>query len=268
MELLSARETLIMDSMDWYNLPQYYDFIFDTETQRDADFLEGVIEKYLDGKVERIFEPACGSGRLIRELAKRGHMLKGFDSNRSMLNFAVNSTRRYSDKVSLTLANMDTFRFERTYDLAYCLINTFRYLSTEDAARGHLRCVGNSLKPGGIYVLGLHLTDYSITRCERERTVRENKHLTVVCNIQSWPPDRKKRLQRFRARMRVETPRRMREYETAWMFRTYGPRQIRSLFDAAQDLECIDTYGFDYELSCPHSMGGGRLDRVFILRRT
>lgn len=256
-----------MESIDWYSLPQYYDFIFDTDTQREADFIEGVIERYLDGKARKILEPGCGSGRLVRELARRGHKVTGFDSNTSMLDFAIKSAKRYSSNVRFAIGYLEKFKFKVKYDVAYCLIDTFRYLTTEEAARRHLLYMGNSLRPGGVYILGLHLTNYDSTICERERTIRSKRNLTVVCNIHSWPPNRKRRLQKFRARMKVETPKRRREYETTWMFRTYGPRQISSLFKTIESFDHIDTYNFDYDLSSPVRLGDGRLDSVFILRR-
>ena len=256
-----------MNSIDWYDFPQHYDFIFDTETQLEADFIEGVIDKYLDGKAKKLLEPGCGTGRLVRELAGRGYGVTGFDSNTSMLNYALQRTKRYSENVELSSGYLENFESKTEYDAAYCLIDTFRYLTTEKAACSHLRCVGNALRSGGIYILGFHLTNYEYRKCERERSIRKNKSLSIVCNLHSWPPNRKQRLQKFRSRMKVETTKNIKKYETTWMFRTYGPKQISSLFESIKNLEHIDTYTFDYNIHKPGNLGDGRLDCVFILRR-
>ena len=75
------------------------------------------------------------------------------------------------------------------------LINTFRYLLTEQAARGHLECIAGSLRPGGIYVLGLHLMRFG---CRQKRTSdcwtqrRCETKITVMVRVTSHrspPPD-------------------------------------------------------------------------------
>ncbi|HVJ81447.1 MAG TPA: hypothetical protein VNC50_10295, partial [Planctomycetia bacterium] len=57
---------------DWYRWPSQYDLLFRSETKREADFLEDAWERYGGGRLRRVFEPGCGSGRLVVELARRG----------------------------------------------------------------------------------------------------------------------------------------------------------------------------------------------------
>ena len=79
---------------DWYDSPLYYDLIFDQDSALEADFVEATWAKHSAGvrsnrsKHLRILEPACGSGRLMKELAGRGHRVAGFDCNQAMLNAA------------------------------------------------------------------------------------------------------------------------------------------------------------------------------------
>ena len=75
-------------SANWYDYPAYFDLAFRDETQPEADFIEAACRKYCDFPVRQLLEPACGSGRLIVELAKRGYELTGFDLNQSMLDYA------------------------------------------------------------------------------------------------------------------------------------------------------------------------------------
>ena len=67
-------------SVDWYDLPRYYDIVFEADTRAEADFLEAMAERWGRG-AGRILEPACGSGRLVEEMARRGHAVTGFDTN-------------------------------------------------------------------------------------------------------------------------------------------------------------------------------------------
>ena len=73
---------------DWYDSPRYYDLIFDEDTVDEADFLEAMMWKYGVADTGRILEPACGSGRLVSEFARRGYAVDGFDLNENMLEFA------------------------------------------------------------------------------------------------------------------------------------------------------------------------------------
>ena len=101
-------------------------------------------------------EPACGTGRLITELATRGYELSGFDVSQPALRYLRRRLTRFRLYAEIFEAEMSNFRIGQPTDAAYCVINTFRYLLTEQAARGHLECIAGSLRPGGIYVLGLH----------------------------------------------------------------------------------------------------------------
>ena len=52
---------------------------------------------------------------------------------------------------------MRTYRVKPQVDIAYCFVNTFRHLLTEEDAVQHLQSVAASLRPGGLYLLGLHM---------------------------------------------------------------------------------------------------------------
>src|SRR6266581_1387674 len=80
---------------NWYDYPQYYDIAFQAYTLREADFIVAACRKYCPFAVRRFLEPACGSGRLFRELVARGYQLTGFDLSQpalSYLRFFFNDT--------------------------------------------------------------------------------------------------------------------------------------------------------------------------------
>src|SRR6266508_1937192 len=70
---------------NWYDYPQYYDIAFQTYTWAQADFIEAACRKYCSFDARRLLEPACGSGRLVTELAARGYQVTGFDISQSAL---------------------------------------------------------------------------------------------------------------------------------------------------------------------------------------
>ena len=58
--------------VDWYQLPRYYDIAFASRNKAEVDFLESLYERYAN-RGGAILEPACGSGRLMEGLLRRGY---------------------------------------------------------------------------------------------------------------------------------------------------------------------------------------------------
>ena len=163
---------------------------------------------------------------------------------------------------------MASFTRRRKFDLAWNLVSTFRLLDNEADARSHLRCVADALKLGGIYVLGLHMTEYHDRAQHHERWVAERDGIRVVCNIRSWPADRATRQEPCRARITAtHADGTVRRLETRWAFRTYSPAQLRSLLLSEPRLELVETYGFEHDPETPIALARDRLDAVLVLRR-
>jgi SAM-dependent methyltransferase len=269
---------MAFESRDWYDTPAYYDLIFDADTQKEAAFLEGVWQRF-GGKGSgrrrrlRLLEAACGSGRVMGEMIRRGWNGDGFDVNEAMLANAkarLGEVEAAGERWQVWRDAMETFQVPggRRYEVAHCLVSTFKYLPTEAAARSCLERLAGALVPGGLLVLGLHLTDYGRTKCEHERWVEARDGLQVVCNIRTWPADRKRRLERVRSRLKVTEGGRAREQETVWDFRTYDARQLRRLLRAAvPELELAGCYDFTYDLDAPRELDDRYADVIVVLRK-
>ena len=273
--------------IDWYDTPLFYDIIFDADTRLEADFLEQACELYGPrkpgpGTARRVLEPACGSGRLVLEMATRGWQVTGVDLSQPMLDYANERVRTAAGRardaqarpalqnanVTLKLADIADFRVAGKFDLAHCLVSSFKYLASEAAAKSHLMCVARALKAGGIYVLGLHLSEYEDRRTSRERWVGERDGVHVTCVIEGWPPDVRKRQERVRSRLTVrETDGRTLRNETNWIFRTYDDRQLPRLIKSVPELELVAVHDFSYRLDRLHTLDDEQLDTVLILRR-
>jgi SAM-dependent methyltransferase len=273
---------------DWYELPAYYDLVFDLDTATEADFLEAAFRRHgravPSSRRPRALEPACGTGRLTVELARRGWETVGFDRSRTMLDFAesrLDEARESAEAAGepdlrCRLAEARLARFEpgdlglrarERFDLAFCLVSTFKYLGTERAARSHLRSVARSLAPGGLYILGLHLAEYADREASSEQWRAVKEGLEVVSTLTARPADPVLRRERCELRLRVRENGRARSFEDSWYFRTYDDRQLRHTLGAIDGLELVAVYGFDYELDDPLKLDGDRLDLVCILRR-
>lgn len=258
------------DHRDWYDTPLYYDIIFDADTPREATFLENVWASYgTKSRTRRLLEPACGSGRLITEMARRGWNVSGFDGNQRMLDFAKERLRQEGLKARLWADWMQSFTVPKTahYDLAHCMVSTFKYLLTEADATACLQRVADSLKPGGVFALGLHLSDYTSGQEAHERWVAKREDIEVVCNTHTWPANAKTRLEEMRTRLKITHAGRSHMQETRWKFRTYDARQMKTLLRRVPDLSLVASYDFTHDMESPRELDDSYADIVLILVR-
>lgn len=256
------------EPFDWYEQALYYDIIFDTDTDQEAGFLRDVHQRHVDSGGRAMLEPACGSGRLVSAMTDRSFDVTGFDISPGMLGFARQRLREDGLKATLVEASMESFASRISFDIAHCLVSTFKHLRTAKAVREHLTAMGRALKVGGVYVLGLHMTDYGHQRYQRERWTGRRDGIEVTCNIQSWPPDEKKREERMRSRMIVREEAAARHLESHWVFRTYSFSQLRRLIVSTKMFEHIATYDFNHDIRYPIPFDGEQLDVVLVLKKT
>jgi len=255
------------EPFDWYESPAYYDMIFGLDTDHEAEFLDAMHAMYGLTKGKKLLEPACGSGRLVAAMAQRDWDVTGFDLAKGSLAFARKRLKKTGCHATLHHASMANFDCGKDYDLAHCMVSTFKYLLSEVEATQHLECVAESLKVGGIYVLGLHLSDYDLRSRQRERWTAEQNGVQVVCNIQTQPPNRRKRTEAVRSRLIVTEAGQTRRFECNWTFRTYSVRQLQSLLRSVAAFEHVATYDFRYLIDSPGKLDGTMFDNILILRR-
>jgi len=111
----------------------------------------------------RVLELACGTGRLLAELAKRGARCLGIDTSETMLRIAQRNVDALPpesrDLVELRRADMTALDLRERFHLVILADNTFRMLATRDAQVGCLRCVRNHLAPEGTLLLTVRRFD-------------------------------------------------------------------------------------------------------------
>lgn len=258
------------EQRDWYDTPLYYDIIFDADTAREADFLEAVHQRFgRAGRSRQVLEPACGSGRLVSEMARRGWKVSGFDGNAPMLEFASERLANQGLKARLWQDWMQSFSQVKaaSQDFAHCLVSTFKYLLTEKDAVACLQRVAEALKQDALFVLGLHLTDYTQQKEEHERWVAERDGIRVTCNTHTWPPDQCRRLEPLRTRLSIHHEGRSHVQETHWQFRTYSAAQMRALLRKVPCLELLVCYDFTYDIESPRQLDDSYPDVILVLRK-
>ena len=172
-----------------YDYPKYYDLVYGSDWKAEFDFLEDCFEKHTALEVRRVYEPACGTGRLMIRFAGAGYEVAGVDLNPLAVDYCNDRLERAGFERTAVVGDMCDFTMRQDpIDAAFNTINSFRHLATEKQARQHLECVVHALRPGGIYVLGLHLTPTTGTPIEEESWSARRGNLAVLSRM--WVTDR------------------------------------------------------------------------------
>lgn len=251
-----------------YDYPQYYDIAFQPYTSTEANFIEVACRKYCRSEVHRLLEPGCGSGRLITELAVRGYQMIGFDLNRRGLSYLRRRLERRRLHAETFEADMSDFRLRQPADAAYCTVNTFRDLLTEEGAFSHLRCVAESLRPGGIYILGFRLlSPNGNNHTVRWRWTAQRRDTEVTVTLRGLRPDLLRRVQQYRVDWFVRRGAQQLRLRHEFQYRTYTARQFRSLVGSVSSLELSDVYDSRYNIEQPSSINDEMTYGLIVLRK-
>ena len=250
-----------------YDYPTYYDLIFGSDWVAEFKFLNACFEKYVSGKTTRLFEPACGTGRLVYRFAQAGYEVSGLDLNPRAVAFCNQRLRKKGFAESVFVADMSDFTLKKKVDAAFNTINSFRHLLSEKQATGHLRCMAAALRKGGIYVLGFHLTPTKGTTTDQEAWSAQRGQLCV--NTQMWTTSRDLKLREERCAMTfdVYTPLKHLRLEDEIVFRTYTAPQLKALVKRIPELELVAIHDFAYELDIETPLHAETEDVVLILRK-
>ncbi|HJN07807.1 MAG TPA: class I SAM-dependent methyltransferase [Pirellulaceae bacterium] len=255
------------NQVDCYDYPQYWDLAFRSETQREADFIEAAAQKYCDFPVRRLLEPGCGGGRLVIEMAARGFDMTGYDLNERAIKYVWRRLARRDLHASVFVGDMTAVHMMRPVDAAFNTLNTFRHLTSEDDARKHLELTAESLRRGGIYVLGFHLLPPDAEETCIERWSARHGTTRVAVTLRVLDFDRRRRIEVIRFSLRVRSGKRDLRITADYEYRIYQAHQFRRLLDTVPQFELCDVYDFWYDIDDPLRLDNNLGDAVFVLRR-
>lgn len=258
--------TLPTTTASLYDFPKYYDLVYGSDWKAEFDFLRGCFEKHARGKVKRLFEPACGTGRLLVKFAAAGYTVSGLDLNPEAIEFCNKRLAKAGYPPSAFVGDMCDFTLRKPVDASFNTINSFRHLATEQQATDHLHAMADCLRPGGLYVLGLHLTPTTVEPMDEESWAARRGNLAVLSRL--WVIDRNTRQRREEVGMSfdVYTPTKQFRIEDRVVFRTYSAKQMRTLIDRS-DFEIVETYDFGYDIDGPIQVTSATEDVVYVLRK-
>ena len=250
-----------------YDYPRYYDLVFGSDWKAEVDFLREVFREFVLGRTLRVFEPACGTGRLVFRLAKVGYRVSGLDLNPHAVAYCNRRLAKHGLSETAFVGDMARFTLAQQVDAAFNTINSFRHLATGAAARSHLDSMAAAIRPGGIYVLGLHLTPSEGNPMTAESWSARRGHLCINTHLQTYDLDLRNRLERCRMTLDVYSPTQQFQIVDELLFRTYTLRQLRHLLWDVPEFELIEVFDFSYSLKKPAILDTATQDAVLILRR-
>ncbi len=259
----SAKEA----SKTWYDYPQYYDLGFRDVVHDEAKFLVEAFKKYVPGKTKKIFEPGCGTGRLVFEMASRGYQVTGLDLNANALAYCQKRLERKGLKAKLVQGDMTKFTLPTKFDAAFNTLNTFRHLVSEEQAVDHLNLVADHLKPGGIYVIGFHLLPPDAELYGSERWTAKQGETKINYSLSVMESSRRKRLEHLRITMNIHRPSGKLRLQDEFDLRLYSAAQVKSLFASVPKFELKDVFDFWYDISEPLPLNDDLEDAVFVLQK-
>ena len=250
-----------------YDFPKYYDLVYGSDWKAEFDFLKACFETHARRPVKRLFEPACGTGRLMIRFAKAGFAVAGNDLNAKAIAFCNARLKRHGFPEDAEVGDMADFRVRKKYDAAFNMINSFRHLPTEENAFSHLRCMVKAVAKGGLYVLGLHLTPTVGPRVDREEWVGRRGNLAVISSMWTEGIDMKKRNERVGMTFDVYTPTRQFRIADEMDYRTYTAKQFQGLLKRVPGWEVVAIHDFAYDFSEQVTITAESEDLVFVLRK-
>ncbi|MEM9657288.1 MAG: class I SAM-dependent methyltransferase [Planctomycetota bacterium] len=250
-----------------YDYPKYYDLVYGSDWKAEFDFLQECFHRFAETPVCRLLEPACGTGRLLARFAEVGYEVSGLDLNHRAVDYCNRRLQRHGREAAAFVADMAEFRLRRKVDAAFNTINSFRHLPSESKALGHLRCIAASLRRGGLYILGLHLTPTAAQPMQEESWSARRGNLSVLSRLWVEATDLQRRQERIGMSFDVYTPTRQFRILDQTVFRTYTVRQMRRLLAKVPDLAITSVHDFGYVVERETQITAGTEDVVFVLRK-
>jgi SAM-dependent methyltransferase len=154
----STREIVLKASSAYYTHVAYYeDLLAQRErragvtTGRQLDFLESAFRADAAHPVKDVLDVACGNGRHIIGLARRGYRCTGLDYTPERVRVAEAAAKREGVSVRLLQGDATNLKYENEFDAALALYTLFLLPDDDDV----LRCmqqVHRALKPGGVLI--------------------------------------------------------------------------------------------------------------------
>jgi SAM-dependent methyltransferase len=246
----------------FYADPALYDALHAEGSDDEAWLLDRIAKLHGNGG-KTALEPACGSGRLLAGLLRRGWLAHGYDLSPKMVDYARRRLATYGARVRVDRGDMVSFKPKRAYDLAFNILSTFRHLLGEREALAHLRVTEAALNPGGLFVLGLDLAVYGEDLPDEETWTARLGGRALTHVMMTLPPTPRRRRERVMNFVTVPEKGRTRVLESSYDLRSYDSGELASLI-LKTGFSLAACYGYDGK---PASLCGGEKALWVVLKK-
>ncbi|MDX9910388.1 MAG: class I SAM-dependent methyltransferase [Phycisphaerales bacterium] len=247
-----------------YTDPLVYDVLHGPGTAEEADAIERIAARFVEKDPAKMayLEPACGTARILRAMARRGRRVVGFDLSETMIAFARERLAAITPepRARAFVADMTGFAREldrASIDCAFCTINTIRHLPDDESMRACFGEMARALTPRGVFIVGLNLSDWRVEGETEDLWDARRGSMRVRQIVQYMPPSdaasARRRFERVISHVTVETPSRVVHDDCAYDLRCYSEAQWAELVDrsALVEVGVVDERARDVEAPAP-----------------
>jgi 2-polyprenyl-3-methyl-5-hydroxy-6-metoxy-1,4-benzoquinol methylase len=159
--LKDTRETVLKASQAYYaHRAYYYNLMAERQkrlskmTKREVDFVEHTFSADATRPVRKVLDVACGGGRHISELAKRGYECTGWDFTPERIQIAKERIKREDLSIQLLQGNATQLNYENEFDAVLALYVLFLLPNDDDVSKC-LSLIYRALRSGGILICNI-----------------------------------------------------------------------------------------------------------------
>lgn len=169
--------------VSWFNTEDYLD-LYRHRDEHDAKKILQLILKHIRLKKDaEILDLACGAGRHSILFAKKGFRVTGIDLSKYLISLAKKKLngeyRKYRDRLKFEIKDMKHFSKPGKFELAVNLFTSFGYFESNKDNESVIKCVAESLKKGGYFVLDFLNKEYLMRNLRAYSIDKEKKKILI-----------------------------------------------------------------------------------------
>ena len=247
----------LMRHVNYVRWGSYVADLFSLAEPEGNAFAGTVPRKFLPG-VQHLVELACGTGKMMVELAKSGFNVLGIDHSPDMLRVARRRLRALDLPGKLVCGDMRHLCAAMEADVVICLYDSVNYCQREEDLHDLFTEVSRLVRPGGIFIFDV-CTQRNCRRNFRNFMENESVGRFSYTRHSYYKPQRRLQINEF---LIVDESRPDELIREQHVQRIYSLKELRAVFAG----------GPWHEAGCYNGMskqpGSERSDRVhFVLRR-
>jgi SAM-dependent methyltransferase len=235
-----------------YDLPEYLDLAYTVGSAQDVRFLRRCFQQ-AKRKVQTVYDPSCGSGRVVWRLAQAGYRVIAIDMNPRAIAYLQKKLERKSiHNAQVAIGNM----VEATgpsYDAVYSLGSDFCEVLDDAPARRFIANITGRLRAGGVFVLGIHVRPrHGQGWTLEEETSASGRGTLLASYTIAFEGQPQKNVDAWRLRLFLGQRKKKLVGESRILYRVYDIEELLSLVDQESrgSLELLEVFTSGHNHYC------------------